>query len=70
MKPNELVTLVLVSYHSEKNLNKFLKQISNNYEIIITENSLNKCLKKEIEENYHNVKVLIPKKNLGNGGWY
>ena len=68
MKPNELVTLVLVSYHSEKNLNKFLKQISNNYKIIITENSLNNCLKKEIEENYHNVKVLIPKKNLGNGG--
>ena len=67
-KNNDLVTLILVSYHSNETLKKFLKQISNKYKIIITENALDKTLKCYIKDNYKNIKVLIPDKNLGNGG--
>ena len=65
---NKLVTIILVSYFSKKNLIKLLKQIPTDYNIVITENSLDRKLKYEIEENYKNTEVLIPKTNLGNGG--
>ena len=65
---NELVTIILVSYYSNKNLHKILKQIPKEYKIIITENSLNLNLKRKIEYDYKNVKILIPNTNLGNGG--
>ena len=65
---NELVTVILVSYFSNKNLKKILKQIPNKYSVIITENSLNINLKNEIVNDYKNVEILIPNTNLGNGG--
>jgi N-acetylglucosaminyl-diphospho-decaprenol L-rhamnosyltransferase len=68
IETNELVTVILVSYFSNKNLKKILKQIPNKYSVIITENSLNINLKKEIENDYKNVEILIPNTNLGNGG--
>lgn len=68
IETNELVTIILVSYYSNKNLHKILKQIPKKYKIIITENSLNLSLKKNIEYDYKNVKILIPNTNLGNGG--
>ena len=67
-KINELVTLILVSYHSNNTLKKFLKQISDKYEIIVTDNTVNDIIKDEIETKYNNVKVCVPKFNLGNGG--
>ena len=68
IEANELVTIILVSYYSNKNLRKILKQIPSKYNIIITENSLDINLKNEIENDYKNVEILIPKTNLGNGG--
>ena len=68
MQTNKLVTLILVSYHSKKNLKSFLDRISSRYNIIVTENSLDIVLKNEMEKNYSNVRVLIPNYNLGNGG--
>tara|TARA_Y100000389_G_scaffold46607_1_gene41645 strand:+ start:3551 stop:4408 length:858 start_codon:yes stop_codon:yes gene_type:complete len=67
-KVNDLVTLILVSYHSDNTLKKFLNQISDKYKIIITDNAASKTLKNEIEEKHVNVKVFIPESNLGNGG--
>lgn len=67
-KVNDLVTLILVSYHSKNILKKFLNQISDKFKIIVTENAMDKILKNEIEKKYNNVKVFIPKSNLGNGG--
>ena len=64
----KLITIILVSYYSNNNLKKILKQIPSKYSIIITENSLNINLKNEIENDYKNVKILIPNNNLGNGG--
>ena len=67
IEANELVTVILVSYHSNKNLKKILNQIPNKYKIIVTENSLDINLKSEIENDYKNIKILIPHTNLGNG---
>ena len=65
---SELVTIIMVTYYSQKGLSKLLGLISDKYNIIITENSLDKNFKYKIEKNYKNVKVLIPQENLGNGG--
>ena len=68
IEANELVTVILVTYYSNKNLRKILKQIPNKYKIIVTENSLDTNLKSEIENDYKNIEILIPSTNLGNGG--
>lgn len=68
IKSSQLVTIILVSYHSNSKLIKILEQIPKLYHVIITENSLNENLKNEIQLNYKNVNVLIPETNLGNGG--
>ena len=68
IEANELVTVILVTYYSNKNLRKILKQIPNKYKIIVTENSLDINLKSEIENDYKNIEILIPNTNLGNGG--
>ena len=68
IEANELVTVILVTYYSNKNLRKILKQIPNKYKIIVTENSLDINLKSEIENDYKNIEILIPSTNLGNGG--
>ena len=61
---NKLLTIVFNSYFSKESLKKVLKNL-NNYRIIIIENSLDKSLKLELEKKYKNVRVVIPKENLG-----
>jgi N-acetylglucosaminyl-diphospho-decaprenol L-rhamnosyltransferase len=61
---NKLLTIVFNSYFSKKSLNKVLKNLIK-YKIIIIENSLDKSLKLELEKKYKNVRVVLPKENLG-----
>ncbi len=65
---NNRVTVIAVSYYSEGIIENFIKSIDNNIKILIVENSLNLNLKKNIEKKYKNVEVVIPNRNLGNGG--
>jgi len=67
IKTDGLVTIILVSFYSDQQIKKILKQIPSKYNVIVTENSLNEKLKYEIETIYKNVKILIPSCNLGNG---
>ena len=60
-----MFTIVFLSFHSELHIRRLVSSISKNYPIIVIENSLNESLKKELEENYKNVKVIIPPKNIG-----
>ncbi len=46
-------------------MKKILKKIPNKHQVIIVENSLDKKIKKNIESNFKNSKVFIPKENLG-----
>jgi GT2 family glycosyltransferase len=62
-----MITIVFITFHSEQIIFEHLKEINNDYPVIIIENSLNLELKKELEHSYSNVKVIVPKKNLGFG---
>lgn len=60
-----MITIVFLSFHSENHIRRHLKEINLKFPIIVVDNSLNFEFKKEIEEQYKNVEVIIPEKNLG-----
>jgi len=62
------LTIILVSFFSDNRIKYLLNKIHNYTKIVIIENSLSKKFKENIEKSYKNTKVIIPKKNLGNGG--
>jgi N-acetylglucosaminyl-diphospho-decaprenol L-rhamnosyltransferase len=61
------VSIIFVSFFSESLIENSIKQINEKIKIYIVENSRNYNLKKNLEEKYNNVKVIIPEKNNGNG---
>ena len=60
-----MITIVFLSFHSENHIRRHLMEINLKFPIIVVDNSLNFEFKKEIEEQYKNVEVIIPEKNLG-----
>jgi len=60
------VSIILVSYKSNNNVLKYIKNISKKIQIIVIENSKNIELKNEISKKYKNVKVVLSK-NIGYG---
>jgi GT2 family glycosyltransferase len=60
-------TIIIVTFKSEKVIYKCLSSISNNYPVIIIENSNNKNFKKKIENKFINVKCILAGENLGFG---
>ena len=65
-----MFTLIFLSFHSETHIKRLVSDIEKKYPIIVIENSLNVELKKELEEKYDNVKVIIPSRNIGISGGY
>ena len=65
-----MFTIVFLSFHSELHIKRLVFDIKKKYPIIIIENSLNVKLKKELEEKFDNVKVIIPPKNIGISAGY
>jgi len=63
---NKDVTIIFVTYHSEKRILKYLKQFKNIFKVIVVENSQNYDLKKLLKK-YSNTTVLVNKKNTGFG---
>ena len=64
MESNEL-TIVIVTFKSEKKIFSCLDSIPSNIVTIVVENSNNKLFKKEIESKYPNVKCILLGKNEG-----
>tara|TARA_B100000674_G_C37881902_1_gene934734 strand:+ start:159 stop:1046 length:888 start_codon:yes stop_codon:yes gene_type:complete len=62
------LTIIFVSFYSKNLIEKPINQIDNEIPIIVVENSLDMNLKRELENKYSNVSVIIPNKNTGNGG--
>ena len=60
------ISIVVITYKSEKIIYNFIKKIPNNIKTIIIENSKNNELKKNIEQNYENISVYL-KENDGVG---
>ena len=65
---NEKLTIILVSFHSNHIIENLINALEKNIKIIVIENSLDNKLKTNLEKKFENVQVVIPKKNLGNGG--
>ena len=65
-----MFTIVFLSFHSELHVKRLVFDIKKKYPIIVIENSLNVKLKKELEEKFDNVKVIIPPKNIGLSAGY
>lgn len=63
MKIHNKLTIILISYKSEKKIKTFIKKIPKNIKVIIIENSKNFLLKKNVEKKYKNIKVYIKKNN-------
>lgn len=61
------ITILIISYNSSDLVKNYIKNLSKKIPILVIENSRDKNLKDYLEKNYKNVKVLIPKKNLGYG---
>ena len=61
------ISFVIVSYKSFHLIEKHIQSIPRENEIIIIENSLDKEAKNKFEKLYSNVRVVIPKSNLGYG---
>ena len=62
---NSLCTVFIVTYYSEDKIRSCLDSISNNFKIIIFDNSGQLNNKKKIENSYPNVNYIVSKKNLG-----
>ena len=61
------ITVIFVSFHSDHIIEKSIQTIDKRIKIIVVENSKNLTFKSKLENKYHNIKVIIPEKNLGNG---
>ncbi len=57
------VTIIIISYKSEKIIYNFIKNIPSSIKTIIIENSQNYELKKNIEQKYKNISVYIKENN-------
>tara|TARA_S200000501_G_C20806442_1_gene736366 strand:- start:623 stop:1465 length:843 start_codon:yes stop_codon:yes gene_type:complete len=53
------ITIVIITYKSEKIIHKFVKKIPINIKTIIIENSKNNELKEKIERNYKNISFFL-----------
>ena len=61
------ITVIFVSFHSDHIIEKSIQTIDERIRIIVVENSKNLNFKSKLENKYPNIKVIIPKENLGNG---
>ena len=57
------ITIIIITYKSEKVINDFIKKIPVSLKTVIIENSQNYVLKKDIEEKYKNISVYLKENN-------
>ena len=61
------ITFVIVCFNSRNIVKKCLNSIDSKAKVLVVENSNNYLIKKELEEEFENVTVVIAGKNLGYG---
>ena len=60
---NKEVTVVVISYRSKKKVLNLIKKISNNFKIIIVENSYDKSIKNELSKVHKNIEIIFSENN-------
>jgi N-acetylglucosaminyl-diphospho-decaprenol L-rhamnosyltransferase len=63
IKTNNTVTVVIVTFHSSKIIEKCLKKVGKKYKVLIIDTACNKEIKERIQKKYPNCKVIINKNN-------
>ena len=53
------ITIIIITYNSDKIIYDFIKKIPTTIKTIIVENSQNHELKKKIEQNYKNISFIF-----------
>jgi len=61
------LSVIIVSFKSDHVIHRCISSIDKEIEIIVIENSNNTKLKKNIEEQYENVKCILSSENIGMG---
>ena len=61
------LTILIVSFKSEKVIHNCIQSINNKIDIIVIDNSNDINFKKLLEEKYHNVKCILSSQNIGMG---
>ena len=61
------LSIVIVTFKSEKVINKCINSIGQNVPIIVVENSNNQKFKHDLESKYKNLKCILSGSNLGMG---
>ena len=61
------LSVIIVSFKSDHIIHRCISSIDKEIEIIVIENSNNTKLKKNIEEQYENVKCILSSVNIGMG---
>ena len=67
MNYQEKLTVIIVAFHSNAIIESLINQLDQSIKILIIENSNDLKLKSKLEEQYSNVEVIIPDKNIGVG---
>lgn len=62
------ITIILVSYKSNFEIEKILRKINQDVKILIVENSNDKKVKNYFEQRYKNISVILNVKNTGQSG--
>ena len=62
-----MLTIVFLSFYSEKHIRRHILEIGNSYPILIVDNSRNFEFQKEVYFLNPNIKFIIPEKNIGFG---
>ena len=60
-----MFTILIMSFHSRHLVGDLVKSIDEDIPIVIVENSQDYDLKKRLEKEHKNVRVIVPEKNLG-----
>ena len=60
---NKEVTVVIISYRSKKKVLNLIKKISNNFKIIIVENSYDKSIGNELSDLHKNIEIIFSENN-------
>ena len=63
----QTLTIVIVTFKSEKVIDNCIKSISDQIKIIIVDNSNDQSLKDSLEKKYENVECILSSSNLGMG---
>ena len=61
------ITFIIVTYQSNKIINKCINSLPKKCKKIVVENSKNKQFAKILKKKFNNIKVIIPRTNLGYG---